>query len=81
MDATLLLWCIVLNYVVLRVWFFAFTLAHGWMFNLHRRWFYLSEERFDSIHYVGMAVYKVGILLLNLTPYVALRILEATAAR
>ena len=54
-------------------WFGAFVFAHGWMYRLHSRWFPgISEEQFDSIHYVAMAVYKVGILLFNLVPYVAL---------
>lgn len=73
-----LLWCIVLNYGVLLVWFIAFVAAHRWMFTLHSRWFHLSEERFDGIHYASMAAYKVGILLFNLTPYIALRILESS---
>lgn len=74
-----LLWCTVLNYAVLLVWFVAFMLAHGWMRRLHGRWFRLSEECFDGIHYAGMAVYKIGILLFNLVPYVALRILAGHA--
>jgi hypothetical protein len=69
-----LLWCLLINYGVLLWWFLAFRLAHDWMYRLHRRWFKLSEERFDAIHYQGMAVYKVGVLLLNLTPYLAILI-------
>jgi hypothetical protein len=34
----------------------------------------LSTEWFDAIHYGGMAGYRVGMLLLNLAPSVALRI-------
>jgi hypothetical protein len=45
------------------------------MFRLHSRWFHLPKERFDSIHYAFMAAYKLGILLLNLTPYIALRLI------
>jgi hypothetical protein len=71
-----LLWCAVLNYAVLLVWFVAFRFAHAWMRRLHGRWFHISEERFDGIHYACMAVYKVGILLFNVVPYVALCILE-----
>lgn len=67
-----LLWCLVINYIILLWWFAAFVFAHGWMFRLHSRWFRLSEERFDSIHYTGMAIYKIGILLFNLVPYIAL---------
>ena len=68
----ILLWCLVINYGVLLSWFLAFRLAHGWMFRLHRRWFNLSEQQFDGIHYAGMAVYKVGVLLFNLAPCIAL---------
>ena len=67
-----LLWCLVLNYGVLLWWFLAFRFAHEWMFRLHSRWFHLSQERFDAAHYMGMAVYKVGVLLFNLVPYLAL---------
>ncbi len=41
---------------------------------MHRRWFRLAVEEFDMVHYGAMAVYKLGILLLNLVPYVALRL-------
>jgi len=70
----LLLWCAGINYAVLLVWFLVFKFAHGWMYRLHGRWFRLSPEQFDAIHYAAMAVYKIGILLLNLVPYLALRI-------
>jgi hypothetical protein len=55
-------------------WFLAFTLAHDWIHQIHSRWFRLPVEHFDVIHYAGMAIYKIGILLFNLVPYVALRI-------
>lgn len=69
-----LLWCIVINYAVLFLWFGAFVFAHGWMLKLHGRWLRMSEERFNGIHCLGMTVYKSGILLFNLVPYIAPRI-------
>jgi hypothetical protein len=69
-----LLWCTVINYGVLLVWFLFFMLAHDGIYQLHGRWFPLSVEQFDALHYVGMALCKLGILLLNLVPYIALRI-------
>ena len=69
-----LLWCTILNYLVLLLWFAAFSLAHEWMFKLHGRWFRLTVTQFDALHYGAMAAYKVGILLLNLVPLVALHI-------
>ena len=67
-----LLWCAGLNYAVLIIWFFVFVFAHDWMYRMCGRWFKLSLETFDAIHYAGLSVYKIGILLLNLVPLVAL---------
>lgn len=46
------------------------------MHGLHSQWFHLSREQFDAVHYADMALYKLGILLFNLIPYIALRIVE-----
>jgi hypothetical protein len=67
-----LLWCVGINYGVMLVWFGVFVYAHEWMYQLHTRWFKLSVETFDALHYVGMSVYKIGVILLNLVPLVAL---------
>jgi len=67
-----LLWCTVINYGVLLVWWLFFLLAHDWIYRLHGRWFHLSVEQFEALHYVGMALFKIGILPLNLVPYIAL---------
>lgn len=42
------------------------------MYRWHSRWFKLSRETFDAMHYAGLAVYKIGVLLLNLIPLIAL---------
>jgi len=55
--------------------FVAFFAAHDWLFSLHGRFgFRLSAEQFDFAHYLGMAIYKLGIILFNLVPYLALRV-------
>jgi len=68
----ILLWCVGLNYAVLFIWFGAFVFAHDRMYKMHLRWFSLSVEAFDAIHYAGLAVYKIGILLFFLVPLIAL---------
>jgi hypothetical protein len=70
----LLIWSLVFNYAILMVWFIALTVAHDGVYRLHTRWFALSRQTFDAVHYGGMAVYKIGILLLNLAPLVAVLI-------
>ncbi|EGV16272.1 DUF6868 family protein [Thiocapsa marina] len=69
-----LLWCVGINYGFLLLWFGVFAFAHDWMYRLHRRWFRLSVDTFDAIHYAGMAAYKLAILLLNLAPLLALHL-------
>ncbi|MFZ2969481.1 MAG: DUF6868 family protein [Sulfuricurvum sp.] len=61
-----------INYAILLVWFIAFSWGHEFLYRLHSRWFRLSVEGFDTVHYAGMAFYKVTILLFNLTPLLAL---------
>jgi hypothetical protein len=68
--------CTLANYAVLLVWFAAFTLAHNRLHRLHAHGFALSRERFDAVHYAGMAVYKIGILLFNLVPFVVLTLMR-----
>lgn len=67
-----LLYSLAFNYAILMVWFGVFSLAHDWMYNLHNRWFTLSTETFDALHYLSMAIYKIGILTLNIAPLVAI---------
>jgi hypothetical protein len=69
-----LAWCTVINIGLLLWWFLFITLAHDWTYRLHSKWFKLSVEKFDAIHYAGMALFKIGIVFLNLVPYLALRI-------
>ena len=50
---------------------------HGfgrWLKILTSKWFKISVETFDAIHYSGMALFKTAVFLFNLAPYLALRI-------
>ena len=69
-----LAWSLVLNFGFLAFWFLFFMLAHDWMYRYHSKWFKLSVEKFDAIHYKGMAFFKMCIFMFNLAPYLALRI-------
>ncbi|MDA5194042.1 DUF6868 family protein [Govanella unica] len=70
-----LLCCTILNYVILVLWFLVFLCVHDGLERLHSRWFQMTRGQFDAIHYGAMAVYKIGILLLNLVPYVVLQLM------
>ncbi len=71
-----LLYCTLINYAILLSWFDYLTHNHDFVYRLHTRWLYLPVERFDGIHYGGMAVYKIGVLLFNLVPLLALCMLS-----
>jgi hypothetical protein len=73
---TLLGWCTILNMAMLAVWSLAFVFAHDFVFRMHTRWFRISEERFDEIHYTMMGYYKLAVFLFNLAPYLVLRLAQ-----
>ena len=63
-----------INIGLLFWWFLLFWLAHDWVYRFHSKMFNVSVEAFDAIHYAGMALFRIGILLFNLVPYCALLI-------
>jgi hypothetical protein len=71
-----LLWCTVINYGILLLWFLVFVFAHDWIQHIHGRWFRLSSDQFDAIHYAGMTIFKIGIILFNLVPLIVLYIVR-----
>ena len=71
-----LLSSVLINYIILMIWFLAIIFARDWIKQVHGKWFNLSDETFDAIHYGGMAVYKIGILLFNLVPLIALYFMD-----
>ena len=56
--------------------FFVITVLHDWVYKMHTKWFKLSIEKFDEIHYTGIAFFKIAILFFNIVPYFALRIIS-----
>ena len=71
---TLLGWLAVFNLALVTIWFLAFTCAHDALYRLHRHWFQLSPETFDTVHYAGMAGYKIAVWFFCLIPYLVLRL-------
>jgi len=69
-----LAWCTLINIGLLIVWFLFFKFAHDWTYRYHTRWYRLSLEAFDTIHYAGMALFKIFLIIFNLVPYLSLHI-------
>jgi hypothetical protein len=68
-----LLWCAIINYGILLLWAVLFLLARDRFYAMQRP-FRLSPEQLDLVNYAGIVIYKLGILMFNLVPYIALRI-------
>jgi hypothetical protein len=71
-----LAWCSVINVGILLFWWLWFILGHDFIYRFHGKWFKLSVEKFDATHYALMGFFKLGIILFNIVPYLALRIVE-----
>lgn len=69
-----LAWCSVINIGLLLFWLLWLTLAHDLVYRVHGKFLKLSVEKFDAIHYAGMAFFKICIFVFNIVPYLALRI-------
>jgi hypothetical protein len=51
-----------------------FGFCHDWTYRQHTKRFKLSVEHFDALNYVAVSLYKLGIVLFNLVPFLALNI-------
>jgi hypothetical protein len=71
---SVLLWCTVINLGLLLLWALLFLFARDGLQRLTRHWFPLSSEQFTSINFAGILFFKMGVILFNLVPYIALRI-------
>ena len=67
-------WCTLINFGLLIWWWSFFSFAHDLTYKLHTKWFKIPIDRFDTIHYSGMAIFKMGIFMFNLVPYLVLRL-------
>ena len=72
--AAILGWSMVFNYGLLLVWMMFLMSARLWTYQLHNRWFNISDQEFGVAHYRGMMQFKLAILLFNMAPYLAIRI-------
>lgn len=62
-------WGAILNLGLLVYWFLLYIYAHDALYRLHSRWFSVSVETFDAIHYAGLGLYKILIIVTMIIPY------------
>ena len=64
--------CSVINYVVLVVWAVPVMFWRDRFYRFWSVWFRLSPEQLDMINVGGISLYKIGIILFNIVPCIAL---------
>ena len=69
-----LAWCAVINMALLTLAFAILAARADWAYKVHSRWFAVTREQFNGTMYATLTFYKLGIFVLNIVPYVALRI-------
>lgn len=68
-------WCTIINMGFLLFWALCFLFCRSFIHRVHGRMFEISAPTMNSIHYSGMFFFKILIIVFNLVPYLALRII------
>jgi uncharacterized membrane protein YedE/YeeE len=74
--AGMLIRCFLGGMALLLVWFAWFVFAADCVSQVHARWFQIPRQSFDAIHYAGMAVTKIAIILFFLLPWIAIKLMS-----
>ena len=71
---SLLMWCSVINGIVLFLWSSIFMLMPDTVYRLHNRWFSITKDNYDLLMYAFLGLYKILFLVFNLVPYISLKL-------
>lgn len=64
--------CTLINLAILLLWTGVFRVARERIHRLWQFWFPLKPEQFDMIAVSILGLFKIGIILFNLAPYLVL---------
>ena len=68
-------WCLVLNGGLFILTAVNLLLLKGWASRLHAKMFGVEEGAVSRIYFQVLAFYKIVLIVFNLVPYVALRLM------
>jgi len=72
---TFLGWCTVVNSALLLLATLAMMMLKGMITGIHARLLDVNESDLGPLYFQYLANYKLAIIVLNLVPYIALRIM------
>jgi hypothetical protein len=73
--ADVFLYCFLMSFALLLLWFVFYLLAGDWAYSIHTGWFELSRHDFDLVNYWGMAFTKFCAIIIFLFPYLSIKLL------
>jgi hypothetical protein len=77
----ILLWCIVFGFLFLFIWAGGFMLAPSVFYTSQGTLFRLDEHELNIIHYCGIALLKLVVILFFVFPYAAIRLVLRARSR
>ena len=72
--AGIFLWCFLLSFALLLLWFVFYLAAGDWAYSITTRWFELSRRDFALVNYWGMAFTKFCAVIIFLFPYLSIKL-------
>lgn len=72
---TFLGWCTVINFGLLIFSTLMIVAMRGKIAGYHSRLFGLSDVEVNKAYFSYLSIYKIGILLLNFVPWIALKVM------
>ncbi len=64
-----------LNIGIMLLWIALLTWSRNFIHRFHGFWFPMSQEKMIELHYLMFGLYKLGIFLFFLMPWIALTLL------
>ncbi|MAG99018.1 MAG: hypothetical protein CMM08_20275 [Rhodospirillaceae bacterium] len=68
-------WCSIINIAVFMLSVIMILAASDLIYMAHGKMFHMPREAYDVVLYSFLGLYKICILIFNIVPYVALRII------
>ncbi len=68
-------WCSVINILVLIISTVSLLAFKGWISKIHSQMFGVDPKNLPTMYFQYLANYKIAIFMLNIVPYLALRLM------
>jgi hypothetical protein len=72
--AKILLRCWIFGFIMLMFWWGAVTIAGDLVFGVHGDMFGLTRSQLNVIHYCGMGLTKLAVVLFFFIPWISIRL-------